>query len=343
MRKLLTLTLTLLFLAPATTAVAAEASAQGAQNPPPERGYWFYKDPKPEEEEEPIFVVSPKKKEEAEVKPPERDCSDPKQWVPECGFIDPGRSFEFQAKQRDALLTEMVMNPDRPKAVEAFQYYSKWIMDQASRVASMWEFNRLQNPELDPQATRPVTRFGLKLLAEVDAARAEDIFRFIKENGFLVYFSRTDCSYCHDMIPVLEYLDRNTGLPIVNASLDETCMPGFAFRECMAAPATIKPAQLLEVSTVPAMFVYLEPDVWVRIGNGVSTSDTLQARIVNFVSAYRSALVNGVNNGEGWRAPVDFSTEPAPADGRGLGAGVTPADNPLPPADFHRLFQGDGK
>ncbi|WP_018234209.1 conjugal transfer protein TraF [Thioalkalivibrio thiocyanodenitrificans] len=287
-----------------------------------ERGWWFYEAP-PETEEEEIWTIPPP----SAAKPaepdqgPEDPCLDKDTWTVSCGFVNPGNDFSFQERQRDELLNHMVMNPQDRKAVEAFQYYTKWMMDQATAVASMWTFNRVQNPELDPRVTYPVTNFGLRILHDIRESNSGDIFDFLSENGYLVYFSRTDCVYCHNMRPVLEMVAERTGLSIWNASLDEDCMPGFE-QLCMVAPATLDPASVLEVSIVPSIFLYVEPDTWIRVGNGIVTYDVLESRIVNFFSAYRAAMIKGIEPEDG-QVPVDFSTQGG-TGARGLGRGLEP-------------------
>ena len=79
-----------------------------------ERGWFWFEDPPvpvEPEPEKPVPPVAPPKKEEPkpveEPKAPEEKCTKKENWTPECGFVHPGTDFEFQAKQRDALLERM--------------------------------------------------------------------------------------------------------------------------------------------------------------------------------------------------------------------------------------------
>lgn len=323
----------------AALALPALSSAEG-DGGKTERGWWFYetKPVPPEEEVKPeppkTPVVQAETPEEKAVR-----CQESGRWTPDCGFVDPGNDFAFQSKQRDELLTQMVMNPNEPKAVEAFQYYTKWMMDQATNVANMWYFNRIQNPELDPEVTRPVSAFGLRLLSGVQEGSSEEIFKFLRENGMLVFFSRTDCSYCHDMAPIILKVAQQTGIEVWDASLDESCLPGF--EKCLAAPATLDPARALQVGIVPSVFLHVEPSTWVRVSTGVTTVETLKSRIVNFFSAYRSAMLKGVDNGDGIRPSVDFSAGKPDPNGKGLGKGVEGTATATPEDITRMLKQGD--
>lgn len=274
-----------------------------------DKGWFWYEDPvTPKEAKKPETAPPPKK--ETATRPPKQEdpCSKMETWTASCGFVNPGTSFEFQAKQRDALLENMTMNPNNPKAVEAFQYYTKWMMERATAVANMWYYNMVQNPELDPQTKAPISTFGLKLMTDVKDASSSEIFKALKEEGALIYFSRSDCSFCHSMTPIVQRVAAATGMEIWNASLDSKCMEGFKL--CRTEKATTGPAQALQVTTVPTLFLYVKPNTWIRVAVGVSDDETIKARIVSFFSAYRQALAKGMNpTTENGRANVDFSYE----------------------------------
>ena len=73
---------------------------------------------------------------------------------------------------------------------------------------------------------------------------------------------------------------------------------------------------------VPTVFLYVPKQTWLRVSTGVTDQQTMRTRVIQFFTAYRTALLNGVNNGEGTKASVDFSgnspggaTEGVKADG----------------------------
>ena len=294
-----------------------------------ERGWFFYEDPvKPK--------APPKKKDvpqQAKQEPdtPKDDpCLKAETWTAKCGFVDPGKDFNFQAKQRDALLENMAMSQNDPKAVEAFQYYMKWVMGRATEVANLWYYNMVQNPDLDPAVSRPVSAFGLRLMTDVKNGHAQEIFKSLKnDDAMLVYFTRSDCAFCHSMAPNVKRIAEKTGLPVWNAALDERCMPGFE-SQCRAGKAVEKPAQALQVSTVPSLFLHVPPNTWLRLSTGLTDDESIMARTVSFFSAYRTALLKGVNNGDGTRASVDFSAEEALS---GNVKGVTPSKSARVPSE----------
>lgn len=306
-RKLLVAALMLVGL---STAFAAGngAKTEGLTSEQPEKGWFFFEDPpKPKAPEPTPEAPKPALPKELPPPPKEARCAKKDSWSPDCGFVNPGKDFDFQAKQRDALLQQMSVSNNDPKAVEAFQYYMRWVLERTSEVTNLWWYNMVQNPELDPTVTAPVSTFGLRLMTDVRNGRDKEIFDLIKEEGgMLVVFTRSDCNYCHQFVEPLKRLSERTGLPVRNASLDAQCLKAFE-QGCMTAPESLRPAQALQVSVVPSVFLYVKPNTWLRIATGVVDTESMQTRVVQFFSAYRNALLKGVENGQNGRASVDFN------------------------------------
>lgn len=281
------------------------------------RGWFFYQDPKkPEEPPEQIQVpeLAPDKKPQ---QPKEEECKKRKTWKPTCGFVDPGMDMEFQSQQRDQLMQQMALSRNDPKAVEAVQYYMKWVMDRSMEVANAWAYNMAQNPELDPTLGNPVSEFGLKLMAEVKSSESKDIFRTLAKETILVYFSRADCIFCIQMARTYENVQRETGIQVWNAPLDGVCIEPFKDK-CVKGDAALKSAGILQVDIVPSLFLYTKPNVWIRVSNGLSATEEITNRIVNFTASYRRALLTGVQNASGMRPNMDFSGDPVSGAGAGI-------------------------
>ncbi len=108
----------------------------------------------------------------------------------------------------------------------------------------------------------------------------------------------------------MRVLSQETGIPIWNASLDQKPLAGF--QHTLTAPETLIPARLLSVDWVPMVFLYLAPsrdsgaEQWIRIGNGLTDVATLKNRIINFVEAYRHAIIRGSMQASNTPSP-DFS------------------------------------
>jgi hypothetical protein len=288
----------------ALAAGAASAVTPGAtiNQERAERGWFFYDDPQ-KKVEAPEAQPKPSA---AKPKPKPDKCKDKKTWAADCGFIDPGGDFEFQAKQRDVLMERMSVSNNDAKAVEDFQRYMRWAMGRATEVANLWSYNTVQNPDLDASVNQPVSQFGIRLMSDVKTSSDQAIFKALVDEGAgLVYFTRADCVYCHSMAPLVAGLADSTGLPLWNAALDDQCMPAFQ-NKCRTGKDVAQPAQALSVKTVPTLFLVLPDGTWIRVSTGVTDTSSIKTRITLFFTAYRTALLKGLQGQDG-RAPVDFS------------------------------------
>lgn len=287
------------------------------------RGWHFYRDPakdKPTElvDEKPLPL--PVKPEPAPEQPTvvigrpapvddKEKCKARDTWRAACGFVDPGADFEFQAKQRDILLQQMSLRPEDPAAVEAAQYYMKWVVGKASQAANMWYFNMVQNPDLDPTVKNPVSEIGISLASKITQATQYEYFNLMREEGGKLFlFSRDDCQFCHDQAPYARRVARSMGLQLINIPLDGKCLPGFVDDDC---GDNIAPEQtaVLQVKIVPTLFLYVPANTWIRLGSGIVTDTTVLANAVNFFSAYRAAMIQGLDNGSGSRPSVSFNPD----------------------------------
>ncbi|MFD3303862.1 conjugal transfer protein TraF [Alteromonas macleodii] len=261
-----------------------------------------------------LEVDEPEEKEQVKVvinKPDESEkCTNKDNWSEDCGFVDPGTDFEFQAMQRDIFLKNLLMKSSDPKSVENMQRYQKWLITKAVQASKVWEFNLAQKPELSASAFSPVTSFGLTMATQLRDDTTEAVISEVRnEGGIYVWFTRTDCPYCHKQTVTMKRIERNYDINIRNASLDGSCMEGFE-DDCVTAPLTLEGAKQLKVDIVPSMFVYLPKDnTWIRLTNGVESISTITNRIKNFFLGVKAAHINGVENSDGIRPSVDFEND----------------------------------
>jgi len=256
------------------------------------------------EEPAPIPIPELGKAEE----PAEALCVDADSWEPGCGFVDPDGDFAFQAMQRDALLEQAVMHPNDPERVEGFQRYMRWAVSQAVVMSRMWEWNMLQDQELNPFAHSPVSAFGLRAATRArNDQRAEIMDEINRQGGFLVWFTRSECPYCHDMLPAIRELEKRTGLTVWNASLDAHCMEGFD-QFCRSGDAVLEGARHLGIEAVPDLWIHLPADdLWFRVSSGVEAATRIIARIDLFFGGVQRAAERGLQAAsDGSAPPVDF-------------------------------------
>ena len=254
-------------------------------------GYWFYKEPLSHE------MDRDKKYRENRSK-----CSNIKTWSIDCGFVDPmtlnlsrDEAFSFEQREYKALLRNFSMNSNDKSAVFQWQRFNDWAIDQAMVAAYTSEFNIAQHPELDSTIAHPFSQFGTLILKNFNNAMQEDFFKMLAKSSLLVFFTRSNCSFCHYQADILRMLASKTHIPVWDASLDRNHLPNFS--HYLVAPDTLKPAQYLHVSTVPAIFLYLAPQAtggsqehWIRLATGLTSAEVIENRILRFAQDYRKAL-----------------------------------------------------
>lgn len=273
---------------------------------PGECGWWWGFDEK-------IAKKHKKKKKkhviQAQRKSHKNLCASSKTWTKECGFINPKGDFALQAKERDALRINAVMHPNNQKSVIQFQKYMRWATNESILFTQMWQYNMQQIPSLNPRSESPISRFGLVMASQIKNANARNVWRELKSLGaFFVYFSRSDCSYCHAMASTVKRLSHQTGLTIWDASLDNQCLSGF--KHCRTANTTTRPAEVLHVTIVPSLFLYVpKSQSWIRISTGISSLDAVKTRTVEFFQAVHNAAEHGLRKGVNGTAPVDFKNQ----------------------------------
>ena len=255
-------------------------------------GYWFYK--------ESIEHLGKKTKELLT----KSKCTNSKTWSINCGFVDPSafglskaEAFIFEQKEYKELLHNFSMNSNDHRAVLQWQRFNDWAISQALAASYSSEFNIAQHPELDSTIAHPFSQFANLIIKNTDKAMQDDFFTMLAKSSLLVFFTRSNCNFCHYQVEIVHMLENKTHIPVWDASLDTGHLSNFT--HYLVAPDTLKPAQYLHVSTVPTLFLYLAPQAgensqehWIRLATGLTTEDVIEHRILRFVQNYRHALIN---------------------------------------------------
>ncbi|WP_459820111.1 conjugal transfer protein TraF [Galenea microaerophila] len=275
-------------------------------------GYWFYEEPpkppkeikvkKKKKKDEPVFIMqdTPKKLEDAK----KRDCEN--HWTLECGFRTP-KTFSEQTKMRDALMKDAYMHPNDAHKVLQMQKYMRWIVDQSIQASKLWKYNLVQNPELDPSVTNPISAYGLKLMTSVRKKKEKMVWDTIKEwGGKVIMFTKEDCLFCEKQAKPFYWLKVNDDVEVHGASLKGNCPYGVV--SCNKGPKVLAAARMLNVKVVPSIYLYLPGNVWIRVSNGLVTTEELENRIYNFFIAWRTAVSKGLKSSNSAQPPMDFTT-----------------------------------
>lgn len=288
---------------------------------PDERGWWWgcVEPEKPE--------PKPVPKGSAQTAPTEAQkqelCENPSTWdAKECGFVNPNKiddykkAFEFQQAQQRELSRQMVINPTDERAVMEYQKYNKWWLKQSVMTSKTWKYNLVQNPEMDHRVKNPVSTFGLRMAAEVKKLDKENVFKTLKEEGaFFVWFTRSDCHYCHSQAKLMQRLPKRTGgLKVYNTSLDDKCIDGFEGEYCRTFDKQVETvAGLLDIKVVPTLLMFIPNDTdvemggtWLKIAHGITSGMEIENRSYEFFKAHASAIKKGLSSALSGQPAMDF-------------------------------------
>jgi hypothetical protein len=178
-----------------------------------------------------------------------------------------------------------------------------WLVDSAISYSKTWEFNMVQDQSLNPFVRHPVSTFGLRAAIRSRGEHQRGIFDEIKEQGgYLVFFTRSDCSFCHVQTPIIKELHSQTGIPVINVSLDSTCMSGYEGEQCITADEEyiLEAIRAIGINIVPDLFLFLPKDNqdnsgWVRVSTGSESTATIKRRVRMFFEGVRSASIAGLD------------------------------------------------
>lgn len=187
------------------------------------------------------------------------------------------KSVKAIREELERLKDVAVMTPT-PDNVQRFLDAQQVVMDKSAVFADVARRVVWATPGLDYGLRRPTNNAAIQTWktqrqGDEQAAVAEAM----RTHG-LYFFMRGDCPYCHQLGPVLKYLESAYGLEVFPVSLDGGGVPGYP----MPRPDN-GIARLLGTSTVPAL--YLMPrnpaagDVPIPIGQGMLSADEIVNRI----------------------------------------------------------------
>lgn len=173
-------------------------------------------------------------------------------------------------------LLSVAVEKQTPEAVKEYLYSQQYAMDRASRFSDVFRRTVWTTPELDYSLrSRPTNALALASYdAERDGKRRKTSEALGKTHG-LFFFFRGNCTYCHQLAPILKMYQRNYGIEIFPVSLD-----GGTMAEFPNARLDNGASQNLNVTTVPAVFVADKRTGKIQpVGYGVMSLEELVNRV----------------------------------------------------------------
>lgn len=148
-------------------------------------------------------------------------------------------------------LLAVAVEQQSPEAVKEYLFLQQYAMDRASRFSDVFRRTVWTTPELDYSLrSRPTNAMAIASYdAQRDGRRTAASEQLAQSHGLFFYF-RGNCTYCHQLAPILRMYQRNSGIEIFPVSLDGGTLPEFP-----NAKLDNGSAANLNVSTVPAVFL----------------------------------------------------------------------------------------
>lgn len=215
-----------------------------------ERGWhWYEVEPEPEPETEPEPAAPPG--------PPPMSVP----WLRE----------EFSRATEAA-----VENPTRER-VEYWAYLKKILLDKSEKFARMaMEVNQL-NPVLDETIQNPVNTAVRNAAAQEADTKTREVLQTLSRDVGLIYFYKSDCTYCAQQNKSLDSLMRLHGFRVTAVSLDHQPFPTGHFPDWVPDGGQ---AMRLGVTQTPTLYLFKAPGQMVLLTVGAQSREALERRIL---------------------------------------------------------------
>lgn len=250
----------------ALAGLSASASAQDAQTSAPgtathpERGWFFYHDPKAEPPKPKPKKLPPAPGSPAPAAPPKVGSA---AWI---------------AANIDRIREEAIDDPNDKAKMELYAYVQKLAMDKSEVFANAYIRTMSSNPSLDETISNPTSTFALREMGDQRDAAMQEVLKKIAAETSLWYFFRSDCPYCHRENPLLGILQRDSGISILPISLDHKPMQDGSFADWVPDAGQ---GAFLSVTNTPTIFlVHPATQKVASLAVGLRSLPDLQRRII---------------------------------------------------------------
>lgn len=173
-------------------------------------------------------------------------------------------------------LLALAVEKQSPEAVKEYLFLQQYAMDRASSFSDVFRRTVWTTPELDYSLrSRPTNAMALAAYdMQRDGKKAAASDQLAKTHGMFFFF-RGNCTYCHQLAPILKMYERQYGIEVFPVSLDGGTLPAFP-----NAKRDNGMSQNLNVSTVPAVFLADKRTGRIQpVGYGVMSLDELVNRV----------------------------------------------------------------
>ena len=188
---------------------------------------------------------------------------------------------------------ERAIDDPTPENVSAYFYLQRVMLDKAHRFTDVAHEVVMADPLLDENTRRPISTFGAQAANRMATQTSGRALNLIAQSTGILFFFRSDCSYCHLQAPLLRTLEERYGFKVYAVSLDGLPMPGGLYPDFHVDQGQ---AIQLGVQSTPALFLLNPPGKVIPLAQGLLSLDELTSRILS------------VGHGEDLISDQDFET-----------------------------------
>ena len=209
--------------------------------------------------------------------PPPKAEAAPKPEKPKPKDIRDLKTVKEIKEELERLRDVAVMTPT-PRNVQRFLDAQQYVMEKGALFADVARRVVWATPELDYSLRRPTVNAAIHTYKDIRKGDEQAAVLAAMRTHGLYFFMRSDCPYCHQMGPVLKYLESAYGLEVFPVSLDGAGVPGYP------APRPDNGiARVLGVNTVPALYLMprnpVSGDAPIPVGFGMLSAAEIVNRI----------------------------------------------------------------
>ena len=172
---------------------------------------------------------------------------------------------------------DQAIDAPSPENIAAYFYLQRVMMDKAHRFTDVAHEVVISDPRLDENVRRPISSFAVQAANREAARTSQESLSLIAKSTGILFFFRSDCTYCHLQAPLLKVLEDRYGFKIYPVSLDGLPMPGGLYPDFHQDQGQ---AAQLGVQATPALFLLNPPGKILPLAQGVLSLDDLTNRIL---------------------------------------------------------------
>ena len=216
---------------------------------------------------------------------------------------------------------DQAIDAPSPENVSAYFYLQRVMMDKAHRFTDVAHEVVISDPRLDENVRRPISSFAVQAANREASKTSQDSLTLVAKSTGILFFFRSDCTYCHLQAPLLKVLEDRYGFKVYPVSLDGLPMPGWLYSDFHHDQGQ---AAQLGVQATPSLFLLNPPGKVLPLSQGILSLDDLTNRILTV--AHTEGLITDADydttRGQNTVSPLSTSnlltTEGFPSNSAGL-------------------------